>query len=382
MSESLEMQSDEGSDNYSCGTTSSCQPDVASSGEKTQTEIQLSASVESSLCRRGRLRFRELQANSTAKLRLDRTRAVLKVRGTESEILAVRRKLECLGGVRKVVSTAVWCELMRTRLDEKPEQSMLQWMQLQSGCRIHIERSLQEVRLFGPDDNTKHGIELIDNFSERCVEVAIPSPSDAMPDSVVKAITDAYQVTVNVEMRQVMIYGLQDAVEQAKHEVESYLKSGTLSLVAAVDTDVDSDDDGTSSSFSGSTSTWMECPEPSSLADANPSCSTTAASTWLEHPQPNFPVDANPSAKDAVVVVEGMNTKATPYHAADQASLMRVPITGCYMPPMTQPVVGVPIAQMFPAMLVPAGMVLAQAPFQGTFAPPTGCRATVSSSPR
>jgi len=360
--ESFELQSDDGSENYSFGTMSTSFGEAASSGEKIHEEIKLSASVESSLCRRGRRRFRELQANSSAKIRFDRARAVLKCFGTESEILAVRRKLECLGGVRKVVPTAVWCELMRTRLDENPEKSMLQWMQTQCGCRIHIERSLQEVRLFGPDENTKHGLELIQEFSERCVEAAIPSKSDSMPDSVVKAITDTYQVTVNVEMRQVMVYGLKDAVEQAKHEVESYLETGSLTLVASVDTDAESDD-GTSSSFSSSAATWGECPEPSSPAGTD-RCLSNA-----------FAADEVHAGAEDVLPTE-------PFFATAQPNLVPVPMTGCYMPAMTQPMGSVPMAPVFQAVLVPAGMMLAPVQMQGAVVPQTVCMPSMQSVPR
>eukprot|EP00971_Amphidinium_carterae_P235236 4668063-Amphidinium_carterae.1 len=93
MSQSFETQSNDGSENFDFCAKSSCQTEAASSDEKMQVEIQLSTSLESSLCRRGRRRFRELQANSAAKIRLDRERAVLKVHGREPEVLAVRKKL-------------------------------------------------------------------------------------------------------------------------------------------------------------------------------------------------------------------------------------------------------------------------------------------------
>eukprot|EP00971_Amphidinium_carterae_P113002 2238007-Amphidinium_carterae.1 len=367
--ESFELQSDDGSENYSFGAASTGLLEAAASGEKTQVEIKLSTAVESSLSRRGRRRFRELQANSSAKIRFDRARAVLKIIGTEPEILAVQRKLECLGGVRKrvaqrsmllseVVPTAVWCELMRTRLDENPEQSVLQLMQLQSGCRIHIERSLQEVRLFGPDENTRHGLELIEEFSARCVEAAIPSKPDSMPDSVVKAVTDAFQVTVNVEMRQVMVYGLKDAVRKARHEVESYLQSGILSLDASVDTDVESDD-GASSSFSSSVATWTECPEPSSPAGSDRSNAFAAEG-------------AHSSAESAL--------PNKPFLATAQPNLVLVQMTGCYLPATTQPMV--PMAPMFQAVLVPANMVFAPVPLQGAVMPQMACMAGMHGSPR
>mmetsp|Transcript_35515 Transcript_35515/g.81325 ORF Transcript_35515/g.81325 Transcript_35515/m.81325 type:complete len:282 (-) Transcript_35515:136-981(-) len=236
--------------------------DTAHTGSRSWEEIPLSAAVHQALCRRSQRRFRELQATSGAKIRLDRVRSVVRVCGTAPEVLEIRRKLEAISGVRHAVPTAVWCELMRTRLAESSERSMLLRMQKQSGCRIHVERSKQEVCLFGACENTELGLKLLEEFRVACTELAIPCKPHTMPDQVVKAIAEAYEVTVNVETRQVVVYGLREAVKQASRAVENFLERGTLPPDATVDTDDEFDDDFSSvTSDGGSWCTGSVCHE-------------------------------------------------------------------------------------------------------------------------
>jgi len=184
-------------------------------------EIPVNAALESSICKRGRRRLRELQANSTAKIRYDRPRRVLKVFGSEDEIDDVRRQLECLGGMRKFVSTAVWCELMRTRLAEGPEQSSLLQLQLLSGCRIHIERSLQEVRLFGAAESTCLGEQLLDKFELQCIARPVPIRAEVtLPEDVVEEISESCGVTINLEAERVVIFGRLAAVADAEKRLQ------------------------------------------------------------------------------------------------------------------------------------------------------------------
>mmetsp|Transcript_34908 Transcript_34908/g.81661 ORF Transcript_34908/g.81661 Transcript_34908/m.81661 type:complete len:310 (-) Transcript_34908:487-1416(-) len=208
--------------------------------ERIHVEIPLSVTLETSLCRRGRRRFREIQATSTARIRFDRAHTVLKVSGTAEEIWDVRRKLESFGGVRQVVPTAVWCELMRTRLEADPAKSALERIQTLCGCRVHIERSRQEVRFFGSEENCQRGLELVESFSASCSEGYVPLPATAvgqnplLPDAVAKAVAEEFEVTVNMEQRRVVVYGLTAAVAEAVTAVERYLETGLLHKTGAI----------------------------------------------------------------------------------------------------------------------------------------------------
>mmetsp|Transcript_2303 Transcript_2303/g.4803 ORF Transcript_2303/g.4803 Transcript_2303/m.4803 type:complete len:461 (-) Transcript_2303:124-1506(-) len=208
----------------SFSTVATTASEAFGSEDRAFVEIPITAAVESSLCRRGRRRFRDLQANSVAKIRFDRPRRVLRVFGNEQEVESVRRQLECLGGQRKLVSTAVWCELMRNRCVEDAEKSTLHYFQKESGCRIHIERSHQEVRLFGPDECTAAAEQLIDNFALQCIELPLAVQDGLLPDETIQEITEACAVTLNVETEQLVLYGLQDAVNRAARSLLKHIE--------------------------------------------------------------------------------------------------------------------------------------------------------------
>mmetsp|Transcript_60417 Transcript_60417/g.112185 ORF Transcript_60417/g.112185 Transcript_60417/m.112185 type:complete len:388 (+) Transcript_60417:55-1218(+) len=191
---------------------------------KVAVNLKVSPSVEVSLSRRGRKRFRELQANNpNAKIRFDRRRLILRVVATEVVLASVRRQLESLDGVHKSVPAAVWHELMRTRVSEELSQSLLLQLQQQSGCRIHIERGVHEVRIFGPDEETVIADKLLDELAAVCVEekVVVKESTFVCP-STLQCISETCEVTIRAQRGAVMVYGRQqavaDAVEELQHE--------------------------------------------------------------------------------------------------------------------------------------------------------------------
>ena len=58
----------------------------------------------------------------------------------------------------------------------------LQRIQNQSGCRLHIERSKSEVRLFGSKEAAAVADRLLDDFQKMCMERFIPCPNSSMLD--------------------------------------------------------------------------------------------------------------------------------------------------------------------------------------------------------
>eukprot|EP00403_Amphidinium_massartii_P024739 CAMPEP_0178406212 /NCGR_PEP_ID=MMETSP0689_2-20121128/18797_1 /TAXON_ID=160604 /ORGANISM="Amphidinium massartii, Strain CS-259" /LENGTH=329 /DNA_ID=CAMNT_0020027249 /DNA_START=94 /DNA_END=1080 /DNA_ORIENTATION=- len=263
--------------------------------ERIVVEIPLSQATEGSLCRHGRRRLRDMQAKSAARIRYDRARSVLKVSGPSSAVEEVQRQLDCLGGVKEVVPTAVWCELMRTRLEEDPSKSALQNMQKQSGCRIHIERSLQEVRIFGSSQNTQVALHLLHDFARRCTEVSVPSDEGSVSEDLVQRITDEHAVTVNVEKRRVVVYGIKAAVRSAVRELRAHflaqVKPGEASLGEESDSDADWDDGVSTCSIS----TWCNAvhlaPEKESrlAQEMGVSSTSTISSDWSEEAHTRWP---------------------------------------------------------------------------------------------
>lgn len=186
--------------------------------------IQLDPELLNMLYRRSRRRLRDIRAMCHAGLKLDRVRSTLYVTGTPEAIEAVRMQLEHLGGPIKQLPAAVWMELMRTRTLKSGPQATIARLQEASGCRIHIERGRQEVRLFGPKDQVAVASELLDKFARTCVDEAVPVADPAIfPAMVLQAIAHAFSVTLRVEDKQIRALGICESVTQAVGELEKYL---------------------------------------------------------------------------------------------------------------------------------------------------------------
>lgn len=187
--------------------------------------IQLDPELLNMLYRRSRRRLRDIRAMCHAGLKLDRVRSTLHVTGTPEAIEAVRSQLEHLGGPVKSLSAAVWMELLRTRTLTSGPQATIVRMQEASGCRIHIERGRQEVRLFGPKDQVVVAAELLDKFAESCVDEAVPvADPTVFPAMVLQAIAHAFSVTLRVEDKEIRALGIRESVAKAVGELQKYLR--------------------------------------------------------------------------------------------------------------------------------------------------------------
>jgi len=185
-------------------------------------EIDLDPELMNTLCRRGRRRLREIQTACQAVVKLDRVNSILRVYGAEDAIYAVRQHLSHLGGPRKAVSAPVWAELMRTRTHQSTEYAAVAQIQQDSGCRIHIERSHLEVRLFGPDDSITVAERLLEKLSEECTEEVTPLPMGSLSVTVLQSIADSHGVTICVDEEQVVTFGRRTKVKSAVGELASY----------------------------------------------------------------------------------------------------------------------------------------------------------------
>jgi len=192
--------------------------------DATAIDIALDPELLTTFCRRGRRRLRDIQSSCQAAVKLDRARGVLRVVGPESSIHAVRRQLASLGGPRRSVPAAVWAELMRTRTMRQSSQARVARLQQESGCRVHIERSRQEVRLFGPGEGVAVADKLLEELATLCTEEAVPlGLNGPVASPVLQALAHSCSVTLRVEERQVVVLGLRAAVANAVEELKSYL---------------------------------------------------------------------------------------------------------------------------------------------------------------
>eukprot|EP00403_Amphidinium_massartii_P019279 CAMPEP_0178411706 /NCGR_PEP_ID=MMETSP0689_2-20121128/21631_1 /TAXON_ID=160604 /ORGANISM="Amphidinium massartii, Strain CS-259" /LENGTH=418 /DNA_ID=CAMNT_0020032917 /DNA_START=79 /DNA_END=1335 /DNA_ORIENTATION=+ len=201
------------------------EPQTGSSGQVIAVNIPLTPGMETSLCRRGRRRFRELQVNNpNAKIRFDRRKKVLRVVAAPASIESVRRQLESLGGARMTVPAALWCELMRTRTQEDGSKSLLLQLQQQTGCRIHIERGHHEVRIFGPDEESEAAEAVIEGMADLFAEAQVPLTSGAsISPSALQCIAETCEVTLTLQKGSVMVYGYKQQVNNAVEELETEL---------------------------------------------------------------------------------------------------------------------------------------------------------------
>mmetsp|Transcript_36560 Transcript_36560/g.97432 ORF Transcript_36560/g.97432 Transcript_36560/m.97432 type:complete len:383 (-) Transcript_36560:185-1333(-) len=203
-----------GSDGRLSGSSAALEPQVV--------EIPLPQEILSSLCRRSRRRLHDMQMRSRASIRLDRLRSVMLVTGSQEAVNSVRAMLGSLGGPHKTVSPPVWAELMRTRTWSDHPQAAIWRLQKESGCRIHIERTSQEVRLFGSSESITVAGKLIDAFAEDCSSQSVLMATSALTATEVQSLACACGVTFRIEPDHILILGFRNAVASAVEEVKRY----------------------------------------------------------------------------------------------------------------------------------------------------------------
>lgn len=183
-------------------------------------EIPLNDELLTSFSGRGRRRLRDLKQQTETVLKLDKNKSCLQVRGSEKSIANLRQHLETLIGHRRPISAPVWAELMRTRTQTTPDAA-IQYIQEQSGCRVHIERQTHEVRLYGPDENLKVADRLLKELGRdtdlRVVEGMV-SPQ------LLERVALAKGVTMRVRDTFIEVLGRTSATEEACAELEKLLE--------------------------------------------------------------------------------------------------------------------------------------------------------------
>lgn len=121
------------------------------------------------------------------------------------------------------VTAAVWAELMRTRTNTNPTEAGVARIQQQSGCRIHIERRDQEIRLFGPEDSVAAAQYLVEELHCMCVEQGVKMDCPSYLDiDMLQTFAQEFGVTLQIEEQQITVLGIEGAVMQAAQELQNY----------------------------------------------------------------------------------------------------------------------------------------------------------------
>jgi hypothetical protein len=122
-----------------------------------------------------------------------------------------------------MVSPALWAELMRTRTNPDPRQAAVARIQQETGCRIHIERNIQQVRLFGSKTETAVALNVFKDFERMCCEEVVDLkcllPSDP---ELLQAFAQDCGVSLQVEGQRITILGIQEAVSEAAMQLRNY----------------------------------------------------------------------------------------------------------------------------------------------------------------
>lgn len=190
-------------------------------------ELRLDPELHASFCRRGRRRLKEIQMSSRAQLKFDRSRGVLRVAGSEAQVAEVQRQLECLGGPRKTIRNAAWAELMRTRMSDA-SCSVVQRIQQLSNCRVHIERTSKEVRLFGPKVAVAAASHLLDELQQMCIETLVEFDAEVqLSGEKIQQIAQQQCVTIVFEegdgpVPRANVLGFEFAVSSALSVLQQY----------------------------------------------------------------------------------------------------------------------------------------------------------------
>jgi len=211
---------DGGSDHYD-------QAAAADSGYNWLT-IAIDKDTLSDLSRRRRRRLRELQKATGVLLKFDRVKGCLQALGDEESLQKVQQRLATCRGPRKQVSLAVWAELMRTRkllAEEGGQSGLLSQLQQLTGCRIHIERNREEVRLFGEDEVVGRAWQLLDSFESLCCgeRIWLNTAAKALDTAVLHGIAEGCGVSLRLEVASVHVLGLKQLVPSAAQEIACYI---------------------------------------------------------------------------------------------------------------------------------------------------------------
>jgi hypothetical protein len=112
---------------------------------------------------------------------------------------------------------------MRTRTNPEPSQAAVARLQQQSDCRIHIERNIEQVRLFGPKNRLNDAQRLLQELSAMCIEEEVDMQCPRYLDlQMLQTFAQEFGVTLQVEENHITVLGIDAAVKTAAGELRKY----------------------------------------------------------------------------------------------------------------------------------------------------------------
>eukprot|EP00420_Gonyaulax_spinifera_P020137 CAMPEP_0197893514 /NCGR_PEP_ID=MMETSP1439-20131203/32797_1 /TAXON_ID=66791 /ORGANISM="Gonyaulax spinifera, Strain CCMP409" /LENGTH=277 /DNA_ID=CAMNT_0043513783 /DNA_START=118 /DNA_END=951 /DNA_ORIENTATION=+ len=195
--------------------------------------VAVAPELANMLSRRGFRRLRHLQNEFNVRMIMDVAGCLLQISGEPAQIELVRLRLDGLLGSRKAVSPALWAELLRTCVPtDGGEEGLVVRLQRQSGCRIHIERSVQEVRLFGGQSQLLRAEILLDEAEAQCSFYAFRIAPTSLDATALGDIARSCGVSVRVEVNDILAMGGSSEVAASLSELRR-LVQGTARAATA-----------------------------------------------------------------------------------------------------------------------------------------------------
>jgi len=165
--------------------------------------------------RRGRQRFRNLRRGNHCYIYLDEKASVLYVSGVLSQAVRIKEELELLEGILVSVSDPVWAELLRCRNDETEEEYSVTNLQKKASCRIHVDRLVPMVRIFGLEKNVAKVQAALHEMDAACSTATIDS-SELQENVDIQEVKECVPlVTAGLVEGRIQLLGKSHAVAEA-----------------------------------------------------------------------------------------------------------------------------------------------------------------------
>jgi hypothetical protein len=116
-------------------------------------------------------------------------------------------------------------------LQTGPEAAVAR-IQLESGCRLHIERGKQEVHLFGNPESVAKAQKLLMELEQQCVEEVMVSMANAIDSMVLQTIATSCGVTFRIENDHICILGIRKSVKEAVDTLKKHMEVSGLEIPA------------------------------------------------------------------------------------------------------------------------------------------------------
>jgi hypothetical protein len=174
--------------------------------------------VSIALCRRGKLKLRDIETTSRALLRMDASKKGLEIRGSPACVADARHKIENLSGIKLDTRPTVWAELMRTRTSSDTATAAIANIQETCGCRVHVKRDSTQIQLFGPKERTHIAAQLIERLDSMCGELSVGTTA-SMSEEKLHTLARSCGVTLVVEKGHIKILGIKGAISEAAREI-------------------------------------------------------------------------------------------------------------------------------------------------------------------